>query len=122
MKTAKPFSGHRKPQWVPTLLEVKIAICGLMMQFPILLVKGRHLGSQIGEFDAYYLGMCQGQCTVHALDLKPLLIINHIEKWGKPAQKGFRPPSVMKGIGYFQNLKEFLRNVLKFFGNFLDFF
>jgi hypothetical protein len=31
----------------------------------------------------------------------------------------FRPPSAMKGIGYFQNLRIFFRNCLEFFGNFL---
>ena len=44
----------------------------------------------------------------------------------KQARKGFRPPSAMKGIGYFQNLKNLLRNsleiVLDFFGNYLGIF
>ena len=30
----------------------------------------------------------------------------------KQARKGFRPPSAMKGIGYFQNLRFFGRNYL----------
>ena len=34
----------------------------------------------------------------------------------KQARKGFRPPGAMKGIGYFQNLRNGLRN---FLGNFL---
>ena len=38
------------------------------------------------------------------------------EKYFRQAQKGFRPPSAMKGIGYFQNL----RNFLDFGGNFLE--
>ena len=36
----------------------------------------------------------------------------------KQAHKGFRPPSAMKGIGYFQNL----RNVLEIFWIFWEFF
>ena len=37
----------------------------------------------------------------------------------KQAPKGFRPPSAMKGIGYFQNLRNFLRIYFwKFFGFF----
>ena len=41
----------------------------------------------------------------------------------KQAQKGFRPLSTMKGIRYFQNLRNSFRNCLDFlgelFGNFL---
>ena len=37
----------------------------------------------------------------------------------KQARKGFRPPSAMKGIGYFQNLRNLLRNFFGFFGEFL---
>ena len=33
----------------------------------------------------------------------------------KQAHKGFRPPSAMWGIGYFQNLKNILRNCLEIF-------
>ena len=33
----------------------------------------------------------------------------------KQARKGFRPPSAMKGIGYFQNLRNLLRNFLEIF-------
>ena len=33
----------------------------------------------------------------------------------KKARKGFRPPSAMKGIGYFQNLGILLRNFLEIF-------
>ena len=40
----------------------------------------------------------------------------------KQAQKGFRPPSVMKGIGYFQNLRIFLESFWIFLGIFLEFF
>ena len=48
---------------------------------------------------------------------------NHIsEKYFRPAQKGFRPPSAMKGFGYFQNLRKFLENFWIFWGNFLGFF
>ena len=39
--------------------------------------------------------------------------------YNKQAQKSFRPPSAMKGIGYFQNHRIFLRIFLEFFGNFL---
>ena len=42
-----------------------------------------------------------------------------LENWKKQARKGFRPPSAMKGIGYFQNLR---KKIEKFFGNFSDFF
>ena len=36
----------------------------------------------------------------------------------KQARKGFRPPSAMKGIGYFQNLRNLLRNCLEIFWEF----
>ena len=40
------------------------------------------------------------------------------------ARKGFRPLSAMQGIGYFQNLRKFLRNCVEifwiFFGMFLE--
>ena len=39
----------------------------------------------------------------------------------KQVQKGFWPLSAMQGIGYFQSLRNFLRNCL-FFGNSLEFF
>ena len=39
------------------------------------------------------------------------------------ARKGFRPPSAMMGIGYFQNLRNLLRNFLDFIlGIFWEFF
>ena len=37
----------------------------------------------------------------------------------KQARKGFRPPYAMKVIGYFQNLRNLLRNYLQIFGEFL---
>ena len=37
----------------------------------------------------------------------------------KQARKGFRPPSAMKRIGYFQNLRNVLRIFLEFFWKFL---
>ena len=37
------------------------------------------------------------------------------KKQQKQARKGFRPPSAMKGIGYFQNLGNLLRNFLEIF-------
>ena len=40
----------------------------------------------------------------------------------KQARKGFRPPCVIKGIGYIQNLRNFLRNVSEIFGFFWGFF
>ena len=40
----------------------------------------------------------------------------------KQARKGFRPPSAMKGIGCFQNLRNFLRNRLKVLDLFWNFF
>ena len=44
----------------------------------------------------------------------------------KQARKGFRPLSAMKGIGCFQNLRNFFRNCLeivwKLFGFFFGFF
>ena len=40
-------------------------------------------------------------------------ILNKNGPKSKQARKGFRPPSAMKGIGYFQKLIE------EFFGNFL---
>ena len=43
-----------------------------------------------------------------------------VSSFDKQARKGFRPPSAMYGIGYFQNLRNFLRNCLEivwtFFG------
>ena len=44
------------------------------------------------------------------------------KKQQKQARKGFRPPSAMKGIGYFQNLGNFLIFFLEFFWNFLGIF
>ena len=38
------------------------------------------------------------------------------------ARKGFRPPCAMMGIGYFQNLRNLLRNYLDFFWIFLGIF
>ena len=40
----------------------------------------------------------------------------------KQARKGFRPPSAMKGIGYFQNLRNLLRIFLEFFWIFWEIF
>ena len=40
----------------------------------------------------------------------------------KQARKGFRPPSAMMGIGYFQNLRKILRIFLDSLGNFLGHF
>ena len=37
------------------------------------------------------------------------------KKTKKQARQGFRPLSAMKGIGYFQNFQNFLRNCLDFF-------
>ena len=36
----------------------------------------------------------------------------------KQARKGFRPPSAMKGMGYFQNLRNFLDISENFWGIF----
>ena len=40
----------------------------------------------------------------------------------KQARKGFRPLSEMKGIRYFQNSRNFLKNCLEIFCNFLRIF
>jgi hypothetical protein len=48
--------------------------------------------------------------------------LSHIGNIKYQARKDFRPPSAMKGNGYFQNLRFFLRNCLEtfwIFGNFL---
>ena len=45
-----------------------------------------------------------------------------IIKYTKQAQKGFRPPNAMKGIGYFQNLRNFLEIFWIFGGAFLGAF
>ena len=53
-------------------------------------------------------------------------IVDRSGKREKQARKGFRPLSAMQGIGYFQNLGNFLRNCLEIFwilgGNFLGIF
>ena len=46
------------------------------------------------------------------LELLVQLLIKH-------ARKGFRSPSAMKGVGYFQNLRNLLRIFWEFFGKFL---
>ena len=55
----------------------------------------------------------------------PKLIFTY-ENYSKQARKGFRPPSAMKGIGYFQNLRKILRIFLEifwiFWGIFWEFF
>ena len=58
--------------------------------------------------------------------MTPVLIVNFlhtsVNKRGvkkKQARKGFRPPSAMKEIGYFQNLGIFLEYFWIFWGNFL---
>ena len=45
----------------------------------------------------------------------------HMQLHYKQARKGFRPPSAMKGIGYFQNLRNLLIIFLEFFWIFWNF-
>ena len=45
-----------------------------------------------------------------------------VEHYEKQARKGFRPLNAMQGIGYFQNLGNFLRNCLEIFWIFQEFF
>ena len=49
-------------------------------------------------------------------------MMSGLKKKAKQAQKGFRPPSAMKAIGYFQNLKIFLESFWIFLGIFREFF
>ena len=46
------------------------------------------------------------------------MIIIDLNFQTKHARKGFWPPSAMKGIGYFQNLGNLLRNCLEIFWEF----
>ena len=55
---------------------------------------------------------CYGPSPYHPT-LVPLCMSCHFLK--KQAQKGFWPPSAMKGIGYFQILRNFLRFFLEIF-------
>ena len=67
------------------------------------------LGSKLED-----LQTCHDLIVKHGLALQRSL--------GKQARKGFWPPSAMKGIGYFQNLRNLLRIFLEFFRNFLGIF
>ena len=46
----------------------------------------------------------------------------HLEMKKNKNKKGFRPPSAMMGFGYFQNLRNLLRNCLQIFWEFFESF
>ena len=62
----------------------------------------------------------KGQSQEQLKNLQEALQVRNL--FEKQARKGFRPPSAMKGIGYFQNLRIFLESFWIFLGIFLEFF
>jgi hypothetical protein len=73
------------------------------------------------------MAQCSGVKNHEIWTFKVNFLCQNILIFPKTSPKGFRPPSAMKGIGYFQNLRNLLRIFLEIFwislgivfGNFL---